>query len=236
MNRHQRIVRIIVVCMCCACIIACVIVGRITANSFVDNTDYNMYTEKENYEVYFCEMDYAEDEEFGFIEDDNIESLKDLQKEDVIVVKVKLKKGAKRCLYYESVLSYIEILDVYSGNLKKGDIIGFFEPLDCRETQMDATDGYAPMQEEGTYILFLQQLKNTFFGDDDYVYRLANLTYGKYNYDDKIPRLFEEEQLEPGYDKSLQYEELHNADVLLYDKESYEKYCKLKTAVWEEYK
>lgn len=236
MNRHQRMVRIIVICMCWACMIGCVIVGRNTANSFVDNTDYKMYTEKEDYRVYFCEMDYAEDEDFGFIADDSIESLEDLQREDVLVVKAKLKKDAKRCLYCESVLSYIEILDVYSGNMKKGDVVGFFEPLDCRDMQMDATDGYAPMQEEGTYILFLQQLKNTFFGDDKYVYRLANLTYGKYNYDDKIPRIFKEEQLEPGYDENLRYKDIQDADVLLYDQESYEKYCRLKKSVWEAYK
>lgn len=220
-----------VVAMACI-ILSCVVVGRVTANSFVDETDLDEYLSQKNPKICYCEMGYDEDTNVGFVNGDKIQAISDMMKEDTEVARVRLKKEVKRSIYYECVLSSVEIEEVYQGSLEQGDVISVFEPVDCRETEIDCTDGYSLMQEEEEYILFLKPLKNAGYGDGKYVYAPVSTTYAKYLCSDSLPNLFTEEELE-NPDTMFSYSECKDDEVYLHNQEMYEKYCKLKKQTME---
>lgn len=220
-----------VVTMACI-ILGSVVVGRVTANSFVDDTNLDEYLSRENPKVCYCEMGYDEETNVGFANGEKIHNISDMMKNDTEVVKVRLKKEVKRSIYYECVLSLVEIDEVYRGSLAQGDVISVFEPVDCRETEIDCTDGYSLMQEKEEYILFLKPLKNAGYGDGEYVYAPVSTTYAKYLCSDTLPNLFSEEELE-NPDTMFSYCERKDEEVYLYNQEMYEKYCKLKKQTME---
>ena len=213
----------------------CAIVGRVTANSYVDNVDLQEYLAKENITIAFCDMGYDPDTNKGYLDNDKIYEVDDLITEDAIIVTAKLNNAFKRKLYYECIFSEVEILEVYAGDLKAGETISVFEPVDCGfENQILCTDGYSMMQEGEEYVLFLKKLKNTYYGEDDYVYAPSSTVYSKYSINDTMPKLFTYDELEEEENLYL-YDKIKNQDVYLYDKGNYEKYVELKKEVLERY-
>lgn len=142
-----------------------------------------------------------------------------------------LVQDSKQSIYYECVLSKFEVDEVYGGEIKAGNSIYIFEPVDCRENQMDCTDGYSLMKRQEEYVLFLTKLKNAGYGDGEYVYAPISTTYEKYSCKDSFPNRLSEEVLEEP-EKMHAYSE-YNQEVYLYDKEMYDKYCRLKKQVLE---
>ena len=229
MNKiHRTLVLMAMVVM----LIVCVIGGRVVANSFVDNTNLDTYLQQKNPAICYCEIGYDEDTNIGFVDGDKIQDVCDIMN-NTEVVKVHLNQEKKRSIYYECVLSTVEVDEVYQGNLKKGNEIDIFEPVDCRNMQIDCTDGYSLMQEGNQYILFLIPLKNAGYGTGEYVYAPVSTTYAKFLYNDSFPELFNEEQLEENTETTLYYNQYKQAEVYLYDEKMYNKYCKLKKQVME---
>jgi hypothetical protein len=217
--------------------ILCGVVGRCTANSYIDNVDLNEYLSNPELRVVYCDIGYDEDTNKGFIDGNKVDSVEDLQAGSSIVVKVKLDKNYQRQKYYECILSQVEIEKVYQGDLRIGDKINIFEPIDCYTNRaVYCTDGYSMMQNDFEYILFLQPLKNTFFGENDYVYAPSSTTYGKYLCEDSEPRLFKSYEIVEGDEAAmLKYSEIKNEEVFLYDEEQYNKYIYLKKQVLEKF-
>lgn len=213
----------------------CVIVGRITAKSYIDNTLLDDYLGKENVSIAYCDMGYDPLTNQGYLDNDNIIDLDDLITKDAIIIRAKLNDSFQRELYYECVFSQLQILEVYQGDIEVGKCINIFEPVDCGfKDQMLCTDGYSLMQSGDEYILFLKRLKNTYYDDEKYVYAPTSTRYSKYAINDRIPRLFTYEELE-GFSSLQYYSEVKNEEVYLYEKEDYEKYLSLKEQVLEKY-
>lgn len=227
MNRNQR--RIIMCFMALMCI-ACLAIGKIVSSSFKDNTDLYSYLEKVDPVVCYCDIGYDADTNVGFLDDEKMKDISDLQK-DSDVVKAHIVSNKNRSIYYECVLSEVEVDSVYNGDIKNGSHIYIFEPVDCRQTQLDCTNGYSLMQENEEYVLFLTKLKNAGFGKGKYVYAPKSMTFGKYPCNTSVPKLFNEETLEePG--KMLPYSTC-KSEIYLYNKNTYDKYCKFKEQITE---
>lgn len=218
-------------------VILCMIAGRCTANSFINNIDLDEYLANSELKVVYCDIGYDETTNKGFIDGNKAETVEDLEAGSSIIVKVKLNNSYQRQKYYECILSQVEIEKVYKGDLKTGDILNVFEPVDCYTNRaVYCTDGYSMMQNDCEYILFLKPLKNSYFGEDDYVYAPSSTTYSKYLCKNKKPRLFERKEIEEGDEIAmLKYSDIKNEEVYLYDEEKYNKYISLKKQVLEKY-
>jgi hypothetical protein len=216
-------------------VLFCIVVGRMTAGSYIDNVELEQYLANQDVTVAYCGMGYDPVTNRGYMDNDEIQSVDDLIAKDVVIVKVRLNGDFQRKLYYECILSKIDIVKCYKGNLKEGDSIHIFEPVDCGfEEQMLCTDGYSMMQPDKEYILFLKTLKNTYFGSDKYIYAPCSTRYSKYQVDGNKPKFFSYEELEETESLHL-YSEIKEQEVYLYEKEDYEKYLKLKSEVLEKY-
>lgn len=231
-NKHSLIVYCLIVAIAIG---ICAVIGRITAKSYVDNTNLDDYLEKENVSVAYCDMGYDAVTNQGYLDNDKIKELDDLITKDAVIVRAKLNDSIQRELYYECVLSQVQILEVYQGNVEVGTYINIFEPVDCGfNNQMLCTDGYSLMQLEDEYILFLKSLKNTYYGEQKYVYAPTSTRYSKYAINDKVPDLFTYEELE-GFSALQYYEEVKNQEIYLYEKDDYDKYLSLKEQVMQKY-
>lgn len=222
----QRKITEIAVLLAVVTTIFCIVIGKITSRSFVDDTNLDKYLLQKNPKVCYCDMGYDADTHIGFINGEEIKDIEDLM-DDTIIIKAHLKNGQPRSIYYECVLSYLEVDMVYQGNVETGKTIWYFEPVDCCLSSIDCTDGYNLMQPNKEYILFLKRLKNAGYSDDKYVYAPASTTYGKYLDEDSMPRLYKESEIEEP-DTSILYNEIKREEVFLDDEEMYEKYCMLK--------
>ena len=232
--RKKNIVILNSVVMLCI-IFACAGVGKVTADSYIDNVELEDYLSNPDLKVGYCGIGYDAERDRGFVDPGEVESVKDLIAEDTVIVKAKLNCNFQRKLYYECILSELDVLAVYKGNLNKEDMISVFEPVDCySKIKMDCTDGYSMMQDGTEYILFLKPLKNTYYGDDKYVYAPSSTTYSKYALNDSIPELFPEKELEEIEFMNF-YKDVKEEEMYLYDSEDYNKYVRLKKQVLDKF-
>ncbi|MGN0393982.1 MAG: hypothetical protein ACI4EF_01340 [Coprococcus sp.] len=209
-------------------IVLAVIYGRITAKSFVDDTNLDDYLSNENLIIEYCDIGYDENTNVGFVDGEKVNDIDDLIEADTVVVKAHLNKAYERQIYYECVLSEIEITQVYRGDYKEGDILLYFEPVDCIcDEYMDCTDGYSLMQEDKEYVLFLKPLKNAGYGESEYVFAPVSTTYGKFLLSESKPKLYKEDKI-AYIDGQTLYKDNKDEEIYLYDEGMYEKYCKLK--------
>lgn len=216
-------------------IIFCIVIGRITAGSYIDNVELDQYLANQDVTVAYCGLGYDPVTNRGYMDNDDIQCVDDLIAKDVVIVKARLNGEFQRKLYYECILSKIDIIECYEGGLKEGDSINIFEPVDCGfEDQMLCIDGYSMMQSDKEYILFLKILQNTYFGSDKYIYAPCSTLYSKYQVDGNEPKFFSYEELEEPECLHL-YSEMKDQEVYLYEKEEYDKYLKLKNEVMEKY-
>lgn len=216
-------------------IVFCIIIGRVTAGSYVDNVELEQYLSNPDLMVVYCGMGYDAVTNRGYLDNEEIQSVDDLLTADVVVAKVKLQKNFQRKIYYECVFSKLDIIKCYQGNLEEGGSICIFEPVDCVfKDQMMCTDGYSLMQEEKEYIVFLKPLQNTYYGSDKYVYAPYCTLYSKYPVDNNTPRLFSYEELEE-MECLYPYSKIRNEEAYLYEQKEYDKYLKLKKEVMRKY-
>ena len=144
-------------------VIFCIVIGRITAGSYIDNVELDRYLSNQDVTIAYCGMGYDPLTNRGYMDNDEIQSVDDLTAKDVVIVKARLNGEFQRKLYYECILSKIDIVECYEGNLKEGDSISIFEPADCSFVdQILCIDGYSMMQPDKEYILFLKTLQNTY--------------------------------------------------------------------------
>ena len=203
--------------------------GRRTKNSYIDDTDFNQYLAQKDLKVFYHYYPFDENYDI-YGSGDNIQSEEDVEKSADVIVKARVGKDAKRKIYTECVLSDIEVLDTYKGDIKSGEIIPVFEPINCTESKgaIYCSEGYSPIRSGEEYILFLKKVKNAGFGKDDYVYIISHPTYSKYELNDKKAKLFQEDEF---YDVGVFYQKSKENEVFLYDKEMYNRFYEIKEQV-----
>lgn len=209
----------------------CIGVGRVTAESYIDNVKLEDYLKREDITIAYYDMGFDEVTNRGYLDNDEIKELDDLMEQDTVIVKAKINDNVKRELYYECILSQVQIIEVYQGSIEGDEYINIFEPVDCGfKDQILCADGYSMMQSGEEYILFLKTLQNTYYGDDKYVYAPSSTRYSKYAVNDKVPTLFRYEELEE-LNSMHYYNEIKDQEIYLHEQDDYEKYLTLKQQV-----
>lgn len=233
MKRKQIVILGSIVLILCTA--ACALVGRATAKSYLDNVELKDYLSNPELKIGYFGKGYDKDTSRDFIDPETINSVEDLASNNTVIVKAELNSTYQRKLYYECVLSEINIITVYQGSVKEGDSLSIFEPANCTlKNQLLCTDGYSMMQEGQEYILFLKPMKNTYFGKSKYVYTPTTTTFSKYPVNNAKPKLLTQEELEePSH--MYNYNEIKDTEIYLYDSISYNKYIAIKQQVSEKY-
>lgn len=207
--------------------------GKENKNSYINDVNFSSYLDNSELKVWYIPYPFDEDYDI-YGEGNNVQSLSDLDKVSAVIVKARLNPEFIRQIYYECVLSEIEILEVYKGDLEVGGKINIFEPVNCTfKTTMISPHGYIPMQSNEEYLLFLMPLKNSLFGEADYVYLPSTITYSKYKFDNSEPRIFTQEALER---EVAQYSEIKHEELYLYDEKIHKLFVDIKNAALEKYK
>ncbi|MGM9974586.1 MAG: hypothetical protein ACI33K_11165 [Clostridiaceae bacterium] len=204
--------------------------GRNIKKSYINDVDFDTYLE--NRELKVQAMPYPFDEDYDIYgSGDSVHSFLELEDLSKIVVRVKLSPEFIRNIYTGCVLSEVEILEIYKGDLEIGEKINIFEPINCTfinskvQPKIYSYEGYSPMDLEKEYLLFLMPAKNSYFGDNDIIYLPSTITYSKFKLDNNQPKLFTEEELEV---EGVIYSEIKDEEVYLYDKKMYELFVKIK--------
>lgn len=206
--------------------------GHTVLASYVDDTDFNEYLKKEGLKVAYIPYPFDSTHDV-FPEPGTISNIGDLESISPIVVKVRLKKNATREIYYDCVLSQIEVVNVYKGNVTMGEILDLFEPMSCElKDHVVASDGYNVMQEGEEYIVFLKTLYGAYYTKNEHTYVPTTPAFSKYQCTKAPIGYFQEEDL---YPNKVLYNDVRNQEILLCDKESYNIYVYIKRQVMEKY-
>lgn len=215
-------------CTIIACILlVAVLFGVFTRASFYDNTNLDEYLSS-NPMVEYCDMNYASDAELGFVDGQDINSLKDILNYEVIVVRGQLLQNTDRQIYQECVLSQFVVAKTYRGEVVE-DIISILEPVDCSRDIMDYTDGYTLMKNSTEYVLFLKKLRNAGYGDSDIIYTPICTTFGKFENNENTPTKYIDKIEE---EVSYTFDATSDAEIFVADEEAYVKYCRIKQEVY----
>lgn len=128
-------------------------VGLMTRFSFAQDIEVGKHMEQpDQYTV-----NLSDDEEFtGIYFDNEMKDLTQLKERSALIVKVKVSN--ERLNYMRAILSGVDVLDVYKGNVKKGDRIYVYEPSNFYLESYFVEEGYNVMQDGQEYILFLKHL------------------------------------------------------------------------------
>lgn len=239
MKNRKKIIYIVLCIVIFAATINEVRYGYKVRKSYQNNVEFNDYLKTKNLKVQNSVYPYDEDYDL-YGKGEKISKFSDLQKKSDIIVKIKLNSGFHRKIYKECIFSEAEILKCYKGNLKKGQRIQFFEPVDCTGcgNPMLLEEGYTPMNENTEYFVFFMKVRDSYFGKNKYVYLPVSLTYGKYNITAGNPKLFKKSEASEDVTdikKLKKYSEVRNEEVFLYDKKKYELFIQLKKQVLEKY-
>lgn len=215
--------------------------GKSVKQSYVDNVDYEAYCKRYHLQA-VSDNAYPYDADYDMYgEGEKVHNFQDLEQNADVIVKVKLSEGEKRTIYTECILSQADVMKSWKGDVKTGEKIHIFEPVNCTGFTSFAVlcqEGYTPMVKGEEYILFLRQIKNSHFSKDDYVYLPVSMTYGKYRADSGFPKRYKESQVGLDYmnnGASLSLEDAEKEEVLLFEKEKYQLYLNLKKTVMKNY-
>lgn len=211
--------------------------GKTVKSSFWDNVEFDQYLKKYGEDLRVQSDTYPYDEDYDLYGGgEKIQNFKELTKNSDLIVRGKLSSGYERKIFSECIFSEVEILKCYKGNVKQGDSIHLFEPVNCTGfgNPMLCEEGYLPMTENQEYILFLRKVKNSHFSSDQYIYLPVSITYGKYKADTSFPKRYTAEQISVDTSNEkhlLKYKDVKNEEVIIYENERYKSFLKFKANV-----
>ncbi|WP_027400527.1 hypothetical protein [Anaerovorax odorimutans] len=229
------------------CLTLSVVNGLKTKASYIDNVELKNYLSNKDVKVrvldYLSDSDTQED----LPEANKVKKVQEVEQLSDDIVKVKIKNNSNRKMYYESILSQVEILKVYKGDLKENQIIYVFEHIGESSSKFSknilySMDGYNMMQESEEYLLLLKRLKNTYFGEEgsEFVYVPSTSTFSKYRCDNANIPLFESIELglnadNFSKDKLALYSDVKDEEIFLCDEDQYNQYINFKKILTERY-
>lgn len=233
-NKKGRIILLTVVLLIVALCFS-ISYGKAMKTRYVNDIDFNRYLQTKGLKVVYSH--YPFDKKYDvYGEGNTVTNYSDLEKKSALIIKAKLTEGSTREIYQECILSKIEILNVYKGDVSKGAEVNLFEPVNCTgiKGQLLLSEGYVPMQQGQEYILFLTPLKNSRFGSGDYVYIPSTLTYSKYNFNNNSVKFFKDVRIEQG-EAVYEYVKIMNENIYCSDKNVFNRYSKIKAVTMKAY-
>ena len=204
--------------------------GFQTKQSFIDDVNVRDAINQKNIHVEISS--YNPDITEAFVDTDNINGLSYLEAASPFIVKVKVNPNLKRELYYFCSLTYVDVLEVYKGDIKD-KTLAVFEPMFFQnvdnQTHIYSLDGYNYMNEQDEYILFLKRSEDSHYSTFDYVYLPTTTIYSKYNISSN-----QEFSILPNSDY-ITYDSVCNNDVLFTDNNRCKLYNQLKKEISEKW-
>lgn len=122
-------------------------------STWEDDTDFR--EQLTSYNMLVSSSDTEED--ISFLLPEQVNSFEKLCKKADIVARVKMNSKSNRTSYTQCVLSEVEILEVYQGQVSSENIF-VFEPSYVKEDTIYTVGSYLPMEDGKEYIMFLRKL------------------------------------------------------------------------------
>lgn len=223
----------LVICMCvCGSIVLATIYGSCVKKSYNDDTDFYKYINNQSLEVMYYYYPFDKNYDI-YGEGDIISKFSDLENFSDVIIRGTLDYSAKRDIYVECILTQVQVQECYKGNLSKNDKIKIFEPVNCTgiDNVMLCSEGYAPMTNDAQYILYLKQVKNSLFGENQYLYVPVSIKYGKYKMSKEDPKLFTINELDDV--KTVKYNKIKDIEIFLFEESEHNKYIQFKKKTLE---
>lgn len=209
-----------------AVLLMSVIVGIATRKSYSNNLDLGRRMQQADSLSFLDHDDFVKT-----YFDNNINGLSQLKEKSDVIVKVRATDD--RQMISQTILSKVEILDVYKGaNLKEGDAIYIYEPNYFINNSYTAMYGYNLLVNNNEYVFFLKKLKvpdgYKYKGKEKISYMPVSTIYSKYatNGEAKTEVVNTEE-----LNLKFSFEMVEDMDIIIDDENILGKYNKMKEAV-----
>ncbi|MCC3865139.1 hypothetical protein K0040_12735 [Terrisporobacter petrolearius] len=227
MTKLRRFIWIIIIVI----LLAMTILAFNVSKSFVKDTDINLYIDDKN--ILFTTVDHQEDITKDFIKNEDISKLEQLEKISPVVVKVKVDSSSPREIYEEATLTKVTVKEVLKGNLDKGSIY-VFEPLYILTDPpitINSLDGYNVMDKDLEYILFLRDMRDSNYTEDNTIYMPTTTLLSKYSINDTILKLNSVKLI----NNEVKYYNVKDLDIISGDSNDIKKYNNMKLSILEKY-
>lgn len=160
------------------------VIAFITRRSYIDNIDVNKHVyDGVNRNLNITNSELYTDAYF----DNSVENIEDLEQNSDIIVLVK--PTASRINYSQSILTKVEVLDVFKGEQARDlDYIYIYEPSNFIDNNLySSLSGYNIMQSDKAYIFFLEKLKvpngYIYKKNEEITFKPTSTLYSKYPID-----------------------------------------------------
>ena len=227
MTKLRRFIWIIITII----LLAMIMLAFNVRQSFVKDTDINLYINDEN--VLCTILEHREDITKDFIKNEEISKLEQLEKISPVIVKVKVDSDSSREIYEEATLTKVNVKEVFKGNLDKESIY-VFEPfyiLTDTPIIINLLDGYNLMNTESEYILFLRDMKDSNYTPDDTIYMPTTTLLSKYSINNTLLKLNSAKLI----NDEVKYYNVKGLDIINNNLKDIEKYNDMKLNVLKKY-
>lgn len=227
MTKLRRFIWIIITII----LLAMIMLAFNVRQSFVKDTDINLYINDEN--VLCMILEHREDITKDFIKNEEISKLEQLEKISPVIVKVKVDSDSSREIYEEATLTKVNVKEVFKGNLDKESIY-VFEPfyiLTDPPIIINSLDGYNLMNTESEYILFLRDMKDSNYTPDDTIYMPTTTLLSKYSINNTLLKLNSAKLI----NDEVKYYNVKGLDIINNNLKDIEKYNDMKLNVLKKY-
>ncbi len=216
------------------CLVVAALFGVHVKKSYIDNVDFDTYLDNSDLKVSHCPYPY--DEQYEVLTPlEQINNLDTLQEISPVIIQARLDSDTERTCYHECVLSKIKVEKVFCGDLEVGECINIFEPSNCFFSDvMLCTDGYLPMQQKTSYILFLKDYSSRKFNGEKVVYIPTTSVLSKYPVNISNINLFSEEELSDETKFPI-YNEIKTYDALIWNQSVFKTYQQIREEILTEY-
>ena len=170
---------------------------------------------------------------------ETINSLDELEKNSDLIVRVKSMNDSM--LFYNSIETPVEIIEVYSGNddLQKGDMIYIQEPVSISYLKdmenMISVKGYVFMNSNQEYLLFLKHLDKVegyqYKNNEEMTFLPVSTRFGKYC-KEETPKFIDSSKIDAG---EIDYRDLKNSSGIFIENNELIKYNSIALQVYDKY-
>ncbi len=180
-------------------------------STWEDDTDFR--EQLTSYNMLVSSSDTEED--ISFLLPEQVNSFEKLCKKADIVARVKMNSKSNRTSYTQCVLSEVEILEVYQGQVSSENIF-VFEPSYVKEDTIYTVGSYLPMEDGKEYIMFLRKIDCGLYQGQDAIYLPTTTGLSKYQCEERkmTGNVYPLKE-----DRTADYKKCYNFDAVIMDKQ-----------------
>ncbi|MFL0194080.1 hypothetical protein ACJDU8_00525 [Clostridium sp. WILCCON 0269] len=235
--------KIVILILIISIIVSSIYFGVKTKQSFKDDMNFNNITwiDDMNVNILYEPNDNTDMSFANIYYNDKIDTVNDLNEKSILIAKVRPTDPNQRLNLLQTILTKVEILNVYKGNYKKGEKIYIYEPsyisllYKTKQSTYASFNCYNLMLNDKEYIVFLKKPKypNGYkLKDREKIsFMFINPLLGKYSVDsDKNTSLLSKEEL-----NKIKYGSIKKYDIVTTSKETLDKYNIFRDGIEKQY-